>query len=216
MIHSHQHSQEDVVLNPTIFNDWIIRGGNLQILQDPSNPADRLILRIPRAQTDMMRTGNSRLEISLSKTLAESFGVRPFARVYVDLVHPDEVEVDFIELAFRKQFLQRGHMWRFKKALLGRAVYIGQNINADGIQATIQEVGCHGSPVRSGLISDRTHFIFRSRSTRIIWLIQISLEMWEFDQHGDLYFEKVCVHVCVRVCVHVCVCVCPTLFQSRL
>ena len=31
-----------------------------------------------------------------------------------------QVEVDFIEVVFRKQFLQRGNMWRTKKALFGR------------------------------------------------------------------------------------------------
>lgn len=189
MIHSHQHSQEDVVLNPLIFNDWINSGGNLQIMQDISNLADRLVLCIPPAQTDTMK-GNSRLEISLSKTLAESFGIKPFARVFVDKVKAEDVEIDFVELAFRKQFLQRGHMWRFKKSMVNRSVYIGQNISVDGVQATIQEVGSNGVPVKSGLISERTHFIFRSRSTRIIWLVQISLEMWDYDQNGDVYFEK--------------------------
>ena len=195
MIHSVQHSQEDVVLSPVLFSDWLVGGGpiNIQILQDLANPTDRLVLCIPPAQTSRDLAGasrSSRVEISLSKTLAESFGLMPFARVYVDRVSLHEVEIDFVELAFRKQFLQRGNMWRFKKSMVSRAVYIGQNVSIDGIQATVQEVGSHGAPVKSGLISDRTHFIFRSRSTRIIWLVQISLEMWEFDQNGDLYFEK--------------------------
>ena len=60
MIHSRQHSSEDVVLNPSIFSDWLQRGGNLQVMQDPSNPAERLVLRIPPAQTELMK-GNSRI-----------------------------------------------------------------------------------------------------------------------------------------------------------
>jgi hypothetical protein len=34
------------------------------------------------------------------------------------------------------------------------------------------------------LTLERTHFVFRSRSARIIWLVQISSEMWEYDQNG--------------------------------
>jgi NAD(P)-dependent dehydrogenase (short-subunit alcohol dehydrogenase family) len=39
----------------TTDNRWLQRGGNLQVLQDPSNPAERLVLRIPPAQTELMK-----------------------------------------------------------------------------------------------------------------------------------------------------------------
>lgn len=39
----------------------------------------------------------------------------------------------------------------------------------------------HGDHVvRSGLISEETKLTFRSRSARIIWLVQMSSEMWDF------------------------------------
>ena len=34
--------------------------------------------------------------------------------------------------------------------------------------------------IRSGLISEDTKLTFRSRSARIIWLVQMSSEMWDF------------------------------------
>ena len=52
---------------------------------------------------------------------------------------------------------------------------IDQNLSVDGVNATVQELGIHGKPVTSGVISEKTHFIFRSRSTRIIWLVQVIL-----------------------------------------
>ncbi len=52
----------------------------------------------------------------------------------------------------------------------------------DRVNAQIQEVGNKGKPVLSGLISEETNFIFRSRCARINWLVQISAEMWEYDQ----------------------------------
>jgi Vacuolar membrane-associated protein Iml1 len=75
--------------------------------------------------------------------------------------------------------------------MFGRPVHVGQTVTAvGGVQAQVQELGIKGTPMISGVISERTHFVFRSRSARIIWLVQISSEMWEYDQNGDLYFEK--------------------------
>ena len=42
----------------------------------------------------------------------------------------------------------------------------------------------------SGVVTSTTHCIFRTKSVRLIWLVQISREMWELDPHGDMYFEK--------------------------
>jgi hypothetical protein len=69
-------------------------------------------------------------------------------------------------------------------------VHLKQQVTVGGVLAQIQELAFQGIPLRSGVISENTHFIFRSRSTRIIWLVQISSEMWEYDEKGDLYFEK--------------------------
>lgn len=42
----------------------------------------------------------------------------------------------------------------------------------------------------SGLITENTKFIFRSRSANIFLFFQMSREMWEFADDGELYFEK--------------------------
>eukprot|EP01041_Mallomonas_annulata_P004950 gene4950-9893_t len=183
MIHTSTHSADDLILNPEIFKE--ITEGSYVKLYDPERPQNSLILRVPALQP----CGN-RLEVSLSKTLADPFNLKAFSRIVVERMLPDDIGVDFVELAFRKQFLQRGNMWRFKKAMFGRCVHIGQNITVDGVQAQIQEVGRKGQSVASGLTSEETNFIFRSRCARIKWLVQISAEMWEYDQNGDLYFEK--------------------------
>ena len=48
-----------------------------------------------------------------------------------------------------------------------------------------------GIPLLSGIITEKTHFIFRSRSTRIVWLVQISKEMYEYDSiNNEIYFNK--------------------------
>jgi len=61
---------------------------------------------------------------------------------------------------------------------------IGLNIAINGMQAQIQELHIEGMSMNtsSGIITKTTKFVFRSRSSRIIWLLQISAEMWDFDQ----------------------------------
>jgi hypothetical protein len=47
-----------------------------------------------------------------------------------------------------------------------------------------------GSSVKCGVVHTDTKLIFRSRSARVFWLIQVSEEMWEFADDGLLYYEK--------------------------
>ena len=54
----------------------------------------------------------------------------------------------------------------------------------------MKELVSNGNPVSSGLITEKTKFIFRSSSARIVLMIQMSREMWEFADDGDLNFER--------------------------
>ena len=137
-----------------------------------------------------LQTTGGRLEISISKSIADPLNLKPFCRVVVEKITQQEARVDFVELSFRKQFLTRGNMWRFKNAINGMAVHVNQTVQIDGVQAQIQELGINGQSKKSGIIIENSKIIFRSRSARIIWLVQVSKEMWEFDENGDLYFEK--------------------------
>ena len=138
------------------------------------------MLRVP-AVAAPQKTVASRLEISIMKAVADQMNLVPYGRVVVEKVSdPKTLDVDFIELVFRRQFLQRGNMWRAKMAMFGRPVHIGQTVVMDGLQATVQEIGKDGKPLFSGVISENTNFVFRSRSCRIIWLVQMSSEMWEY------------------------------------
>ena len=47
-----------------------------------------------------------------------------------------------------------------------------------------------GSAVKNGVINPDTKLIFRSRSARLFWLVQVSEEMWDFADDGTLYCEK--------------------------
>ena len=47
-----------------------------------------------------------------------------------------------------------------------------------------------GYRVSSGVISSETKVVFRSPTAMVYLFIQMSSEMWQFDVHGELFFEK--------------------------
>eukprot|EP01036_Dinobryon_divergens_P022546 gene22546-30811_t len=213
VIHSSSHSSEEIILNPDLFphlqkGDYIevypydvpvsLEKGRDRAKSSDTDGSDhdpdrtqhihnRLIFRVPTMQPTA-----GRLEISICKTVADPLGFKPFTKVMVEQITESEAGLEFLELVFKRQYLQRGNMWRFKNQMFGRPVHLGQNIAINGMQAQIQELRIETMSMNtsSGIITKNTKFVFRSRSSRIIWLLQISAEMWDFDRNGVLYFEK--------------------------
>lgn len=102
MVHTVKHSSEELILSKDLFSH--LQPGEYVQLLDPYRPSLRLILRVPALQT-----AGGTLEVSLSKTVAEPLDLKPFSRIHIERVAPEEAEVDFVELTFRRQFLQRGY-----------------------------------------------------------------------------------------------------------
>ena len=107
MVHTVKHSSEELILNRDMFSH-LVQGEYIQLL-DPDRPGLRLVLKVPAQQT----TGGT-LEVSLSKTIAEPLDLKPFTRIHIEKMDPSEAEVDFVELTFRRQFLQRGYVLTLK------------------------------------------------------------------------------------------------------
>ena len=201
MLHTLDHCSDDIILNLEIFTD--IHPGEYIRVKDSSASSKNsvgdnnsvpvssgYVFRVP-LEPAPQKTTSGRLEISINKSIAETMNFKTYARVTIEkILDPSEVEIDFVELVFKRQFLNRGHMWFIKQMLVLRSVCMHQNLTLDGIQLTIHELYVRGLPALTGVISDKTNIIFRSRSCRFVWLVQLSAEMWEFDQKGDLYFEK--------------------------
>jgi DEP domain-containing protein 5 len=177
-VHQTSHSSEELILNPDLFADFQV--GELIQIYDPEKPQkNRLVFRVPVFPST---PPSSRLEVSILKTIADSVNLKQFHRVVVDRIDELDATLDFVELSFRKQYLQRGNMLRFKGNLQGRTVHFNQNLNINSMQAQVQELRRDAKPTNSGVIRESTKFVFRSKSSRIIWLVQISAEMWDVDE----------------------------------
>lgn len=58
------------------------------------------------------------------------------------------------------------------------------------IRCQVYEMWSQGDLVACGVITSVTKIVFRSSTSMVYLFIQMSSEMWDFDIHGDLYFEK--------------------------
>ena len=81
-------------------------------------------------------------------------------------------------------------MWRMKEHLLNTCVYIDQQVHYCECNAQVSELWMNTKRVRSGLIDDTTNFVLRSFTAKVCVFIQMSLEMWDYDQFGYLKYEK--------------------------
>ena len=114
------------------------------------------------------------------------------------------VSADFVTVTIKEYYISRGDMHFFQQSLVGRWIYEGQRLSnaTKGVHAHAREIR-HGKRLaKSGIITDDTMITFRSRSARIFWLVQISLEMWDYaspynsmggndeESSCEIYFDK--------------------------
>jgi hypothetical protein len=103
----------------------------------------------------------------------------------------DPHTISHVELYFRDQYVGRADMWRLAASLEDTCVYVGQRITLAGcVRATVGRIFIDAKKVTSGFVAPHTRTIFRSESAKYNLLIQLGREMWEFDEDGELYFEK--------------------------
>jgi hypothetical protein len=192
-VHDVQFSTEELIVNPEILPQ--VKTGDLLSIYHPvlagkENNAEKdklgsVILRVKQL------TNTRNLQISVSKYIATVFDLPARAQVIVKPVFPNEAVVPFVELLFKDQYTSRSDMYRLKMSLCNECAYTGKKVSLGAIKAQVNEiVGPGGRMVSSGLITNNTKIIFRSRSASILIFFQMSREMWEFADDGLLYFEK--------------------------
>lgn len=130
--------------------------------------------------------GNSRTQISMLRQVADLYNLSTYDLVTVHKIEAqDEEEVlkavsaDFVVVTIKDQFISRGDMLLFQTQLLGSWIYEGERLteNTRGIKAHAREIRHGNYSAKSGIVTDKTMITFRSRSARIVWLVQLSEEM---------------------------------------
>ncbi|XP_066997885.1 GATOR complex protein Iml1 isoform X2 [Anabrus simplex] len=186
VVHQRNFSGEDLIINPKDFPS--IKIGDIVEIYHPEDEFSRLLLQVTLFKEDLQ----GRETISVEQSIANAFQLRTYADVVMNIVNPEDVALDSVELTFKDQYLGRSEMWRLKNSLVNTCVYLNKKIEfcSGTIRCQVYEMWSQGDRVACGVITDDTKVVFRSSTSMVYLFIQMSSEMWDFDIHGDLYFEK--------------------------
>jgi hypothetical protein len=155
------------------------------------------VLKVTEKTLSSMK-GNSRTQISMLRQVADLYNLSTYDLVTVHKIDPqDEDEVlkavsaDFVVVTIKDQFISRGDMLLFQTKLVGSWIYEGQRLTETtrGIKAHAREIRHGNYSAKSGIVTDKTMITFRSRSARIIWLVQLSSEMWDYSSPYEHQYE---------------------------
>ncbi|CAG4908874.1 unnamed protein product [Colias eurytheme] len=186
IVHQPSFSTEDLIINLKDYPG--LKEKDIVEIYHPENDYPRLLLQVTKVDAP----GRGRDTISVEHSIATTFQLRTFADVYVNIVNVADVALDSVELTFKDQYMGRSEMWRLKNHLVSTCVYINKKIEYCGgaIRCQVYEMWSQGDRVACGVITEDTKIVFRSSTSMVYLFIQMSSEMWDFDIHGDLYFEK--------------------------
>ncbi|KAK5665637.1 vacuolar membrane-associated protein iml1 [Batrachochytrium dendrobatidis] len=152
---------------------------------------NRLILQVSAIDQELVAKQPQLQEIA--QHIATLFELNARTNVVARKVDKESVTASFVEVTFRDQYIGRTDMWRLKMSLTGTALYYGKQVLTLGIRGQVKDIIINGGSAKCCYVSDSTKTIFRSETAKYFIFIQMSREMWEFDEDGELYFEK-CVH----------------------
>lgn len=112
IVHQKNFSGEDLIINPKDYPG--IKTGDVVEIYHPEDEFSRLLLQVTSFKEDLQ----SRETISVENNVATMFQLRTFADVYMNIVNPDDVALDSVELTFKDQYMGRSEMWRLKNSLV--------------------------------------------------------------------------------------------------
>jgi hypothetical protein len=156
------------------------------------------IMPVSEGSLTSIKSG-ARTQVSLLKQVADLHNITTYDTVTVTKITKRKeplvrqaISADYLTITFKDQFVSRGEMYSFQKSFIKSWVYEGKRLSFNGIRTVAKVIRQGDKIVRSALISDHTKLTFRSRSARIIWLVQMSSEMWDYAPPDDSNEEAPC------------------------
>ncbi|XP_050310253.1 GATOR complex protein Iml1 isoform X3 [Anthonomus grandis grandis] len=194
VVHHKSFSDDDLVINQKDYPE-ARKNDIVEIFHPPPQDEENyeeefphLLLQITGFKDDLVPSRT----VSVEQSVAQAFGLKNYKNVTVRLVDPKDVALDSIEVTFKDQYMGRSEMWRFKNSLVNSCVYINKKLEFCGgsVRCQVYEMWALGERVACGVITEDTKIVFRSSTAMVYIFLQMSSEMWDFDNYGDLYFEK--------------------------
>lgn len=131
-------------------------------------------------------------QISLLSNLQKPLDIPPRSTVQIRLI-PDKsvVELDTVEVYLKDVNFSRDSQWSLLSSMVGTCCYVDQRVSFLGNRiGSVKSMFKDGRNAFSGYIGLNTNIIFRSESAKLVFLVQLSREMWHFEENGEIMFHK--------------------------
>jgi hypothetical protein len=152
----------------------------------------RLLFSVKPMNGELLRRSKTIQVSVMSGPLQQTLSLSARQPVTVTLRDKLAVEADLVEILIRDIHLSRGDMWMLSSTLTGSCVYNSQKITfIESIRGTVSTIYREGKKVFSAYIGSNTKVVFRSESARLVFLIQITQEMYHFQEDGEVMFHKI-------------------------
>lgn len=128
----------------------------------------------------------------LSGPIVTTLDLKPRSQVLVRVRAKELVQADTIEIYVKDIHLSRGDMWNISNAIVDKCVHKNERLSFinGSIRLSVSKIYKNGHKFFSSYIGKDTKVVFRSDSARLIVFIQISSEMWHFEESGQQMFHK--------------------------
>jgi Vacuolar membrane-associated protein Iml1 len=137
-------------------------------------------------------TNKANITLSINSQLASvlRLGSLRSLSVKVDRVCSNKYDCEEMVVSIKDQHMYRSDMWKCSQGYQGMAVYQGQIITKYGFRAVVSTLASDNKEMVTAIVTSSTKITFRTKSCRMIWMIEMSMEMWEYSPSGILYWEK--------------------------
>ncbi|CAL9729184.1 vacuolar membrane-associated protein Iml1p [Monosporozyma unispora] len=136
------------------------------------------------------RFKNSKVSVMLGQ-LQTLLDIPARTKIWIKVKDKNMYELNTVEINVKDCSLNRGDMWIISSKLVNTCVFNNQKlIFLNSIRGNVKGIYRDGKKLGSGYIGENTKVVFRSESARLIFLIQITEEMWHFDEMGEQLFQK--------------------------
>lgn len=102
IVHQKTFSEEDLIINPKDYPG--IKTGDVVEIYQPDVEFSRLLLQVTAFKEDLQ---GREATISVENNVATMFQLRTFGDVYMNVVNPDNVALDSVELTFKDRSIFR-------------------------------------------------------------------------------------------------------------
>ncbi|SGY46236.1 BQ5605_C001g00401 [Microbotryum silenes-dioicae] len=159
------------------------------------------------SQGDRERRRPPKAQVLVSQSVQKTFKwIKPRTEVVVEVLSradrnhqltpppPDELVASHVELYFNNFYLSRPDMFRLTLGLARTCLFVNQRVTSEVLIGARLRVGAifnlNNHHLRSAYITDETKIIFRSESARCFIFVEISQEMWHFEEDGSMLRER--------------------------